>query len=103
MLFHVFVNYSLLTIHYSFFCHSFQRLLRPPAAGYRANSTGALGYVGERGHVWSSSSNYAGSLNAGRLIFKSDLVNPLNNTNRANGLSVRCVQHLRLPLYQSER
>ena len=26
MLFHVFVNYSLLTIHYSFFCHSSERL-----------------------------------------------------------------------------
>ncbi|WP_290098820.1 hypothetical protein [uncultured Alistipes sp.] len=103
MLFHVFVNYSLLTIHYSFFCHSFQRLLRPPASGYRNRETGALGGIGVEGSSWSSSSNYAGSLNAGRLIFKSDLVNPLNNTNRANGLSVRCVQHLRLPLYQSER
>jgi hypothetical protein len=62
-----------------------------------------LGGIGVEGSSWSSSSYCAGSLNAGRLIFKSDLVNPLNNTNRANGLSVRCVQHLRLPLYQSER
>ncbi len=74
-----------------------------PAAGARNRETGALGGIGVEGSSWSSSSNYAGSLNAGRLIFKSDLVNPLNNTNRANGLSVRCVQHLRLPLYQSER
>jgi len=49
-------------------------LLRPPAAGYRANSTGALGYVGERGHVWSSSSNYAGNRNAGLMWFHSGLV-----------------------------
>ena len=94
MLFHVFANYSLLTIHYSFFCHSFQRLLRPPAAGYRTNSTGALTNVGTNGYVYSSSSYAAGDRNAGYLNFNSGNVNPLNNANRAAALSVRCVQHL---------
>jgi len=68
-------------------------LLRPPAAGYRANSTGALGYVGERGHVWSSSSNYAGNRNAGLMWFHSGLVNPLDNSYLAHAFSVRCVQN----------
>ncbi|WP_288868270.1 hypothetical protein [uncultured Alistipes sp.] len=53
-----------------------------------------MGYVGERGHVWSSSSNYAGNRNAGLMWFHSGLVNPLDNSNRANAFSVRCVQHL---------
>ena len=50
--------------------------------------------VGTNGYAWSSSSYAAGNLNAGNLNFNSGNVNPLNNTNRANGLSVRCVQHL---------
>ncbi|WP_288848387.1 hypothetical protein [uncultured Alistipes sp.] len=62
-----------------------------------------MGGIGVEGSSWSSSSYCAGHNDAGRLFFDSGRVNPLNNTNRANGLSVRCVQHLRLPLYQSER
>jgi hypothetical protein len=62
-----------------------------------------LGGIGVEGSSWSSSSYCAGYNDAGRLFFDSGRVHPLNNTNRANGLSVRCVQHLRLPLYQSER
>ena len=77
------------------FCHSSQRLL-PIAAGNRHRESGALTNVGTEGDYWSSSSNYAGSNNAGNLNFRSSNVYPLNNTNRANGLSVRCVQHLRL-------
>ncbi|MDE7005707.1 MAG: hypothetical protein K2O82_04205, partial [Alistipes sp.] len=39
-----------------------------------------------------SSSYAAGNINAGFLNFNSGNVNPLNNGNRAAGLSVRCVQ-----------
>ena len=73
--------------------HSSQRLLSI-ATGYRHRESGALTNVGTEGDVWSSSSAYAGNRNAGNLYFNSGNVNPLNNTNRANGLSVRCVQHL---------
>ena len=66
----------------------------PPAAGNRNRETGALTSVGANGNYWSSSSYAAGNVNAGNLWFNSGNVNPLNNTNRANGLSVRCVQHL---------
>ena len=64
-----------------------------PATGYRHRETGALGGIGVEGSSWSSSSYCAGSLYAGRLIFKSDLVYPLDYTYRAHGLSVRCVQN----------
>ncbi|MDE5624158.1 MAG: hypothetical protein K2I62_06075, partial [Alistipes sp.] len=64
------------------------------AAGLRHNSPGALTNVGPNGYYWSSSSYYAGNRNAGNLYFNSSNVNPLNNNNRANAFSVRCVQHL---------
>ncbi len=72
--------------------HSSQRLLLSPAAGYRHRESGALTNVGTEGDWWSSSSYAAGNVNAGFLNIRSGNVNPLNNTNRANGLSVRCVQ-----------
>nr|WP_290015512.1 hypothetical protein [uncultured Alistipes sp.] len=50
--------------------------------------------VGAGGWCWSSSSYLAGNLNAGSLNFDTGNVNPLNNNNRANGIPVRCVQHL---------
>ena len=93
------INYSF--IEYSF-RHSFQRLLRPPATGYRNRETGALTVVGENGYAWSSSSNYAGHNNAGHLNFNSGNVNPLNNNPRAYGFPVRCVQHLRLPFQHND-
>ncbi len=62
------------------------------AAGYRHRESGDLTSVGGSGNCWSSSSYAAGNINAGYLNFNSGNVNPLNNTNRANGLSVRCVQ-----------
>ncbi len=65
-----------------------------PASGYRNNTTGALGGIGDEGTAWSSSTFADGSNNAGRLLFKGSLVNPLNNINRSYGFSVRCVQHL---------
>ena len=63
-------------------------------AGNRHRETGALAVVGAEGVVWSSSSYAAGNHNAGNLWFHSGNVNPLNNSNRANAFSVRCVQHL---------
>ena len=53
-----------------------------------------MAYVGTSGYYWSSSSRLAGDNNAGNLNFNSGNVNPLNWNNRANGFSVRCVQHL---------
>ncbi len=66
------------------------------AAGLRHPSSGALAAVGEGGWWWSSSSHSAGNRNAGDMGFRTSNVNPLNADNRANALSVRCVQHLRL-------
>ena len=72
--------------------HPFQRSPATPASGYRNNTTGALGGIGDEGTAWSSSTFADGSNNAGRLLFKGSLVNPLNNINRSYGFSVRCVQ-----------
>ena len=53
------------------------------------------------GYYWSSSPNYGGNNNAGNLNFNSGNVNPLNNNNRANGFSVRCVQASARPSLRS--
>jgi len=66
------------------------------AAGLRHPSSGALTNVGTWGAYYGSSSFAAGNPNASHLAFGSGEVNPLNTANRANALSVRCVQHLRL-------
>ena len=71
--------------------YSIQRLLHM-ASGYRHRETGAMTNVGAEGDLWSSSPNVSGNHNAGNLNFNAGNVNPLNGTNRANGLSVRCVQ-----------
>ncbi len=47
--------------------------------------------VAQNGNYWSSSP-FAGNTNAGNLNFNSGGVNPLNNNNRANGFTVRCVR-----------
>lgn len=88
-------HYPSYQLHYSFFCHSSQRLPVLPASGYRHVTTGVLTSVGDGGWCWSSSSYAAGNRNAGSLNFNTGNVNPLNNDNRANGFAVRCVQHLR--------
>ncbi|MDE6374978.1 MAG: fibrobacter succinogenes major paralogous domain-containing protein [Alistipes sp.] len=75
--------------------HSFQRLLYSAASGYRERVSGALGGVGTNGYAWSSAPYASGNANAGNLNFNSTAVNPLNNNARANGFTVRCVQHLR--------
>ncbi|WP_289730880.1 hypothetical protein [uncultured Alistipes sp.] len=94
MFFRISDNYSLLTIHYSFFLSFIRAIASAPAAGYRFETTGALTHVGEWGLCWSSSSYAAGQLGSGYLNLNADNVNPLNHGRRASTLSVRCVQHL---------
>ncbi len=62
------------------------------AAGYRYNATGALTSVGAGGWCWQSSSYAADNCNAGQYGFRESYVNPLNDANRADAVSVRCVQ-----------
>ena len=63
-----------------------------PAAGLLYSNSGELAGTSSYGYYWSSSPNYGGNNNAGNLNFNSGNVNPLNNNNRANGFSVRCVR-----------
>ena len=75
--------------------HSFQRLWFASAAGYRAcQYGGGLYNVGTNGNYWSSSPYSATDPWGGYLNFNSSGVNSQNTGNRANGFSVRCVQHL---------
>ncbi len=74
-----------------------KRLLRLFSSGYRNRGSGSLNEVGTWGGSWSSSPNASGSANASHLNFNASNVNPLNSTNRANGLPVRCVKYLRFP------
>ena len=63
-----------------------------PAAGLRYNNSGELADSSSYGYYWSSSPYYGGYGYAGGLNFGSGYVNPLNNSDRAYGFSVRCVQ-----------
>ena len=96
MVFHVLVNYSLLTIHYSFFLSFIRAIASAPAAGFRFRETGDLASVGTVLACWSASSNAVGSGNAGDLWCHAGDVKPLDVSGRAYGFSVRCVQNLRL-------
>ena len=70
----------------------FRGAVTTTAVGYRNNSSSAVNNVGNNGNYWSAVPN---NQNNGRnLNFNSGNVNPLNNNNRANGFSVRCVQEL---------
>jgi uncharacterized protein (TIGR02145 family) len=64
-----------------------------PAAGLRINNSGELANTSSSGYYWSSSPNYGGNHNAGYLYFDSGDSAPLENSNRAFGFSVRCVQN----------
>jgi len=64
-----------------------------PATGYRNNSNGALNNTGSNGYYWSASPNSSTSNNASILNFNSSNVNVNNSNNRANGNTVRCVEH----------
>jgi len=59
------------------------------AAGYRDNRDGALISVGSRGYCWSGAPH--GSLGYS-LHFRSSIVYSVCNSNRAGGLSVRCIK-----------
>ncbi len=59
-----------------------------PSAGNRNNFDGSMNNVGSWGNVWASSVDGSNSHN---VNFDSDDAD-WNNTNRANGLSVRCLR-----------
>ncbi|MDY4917497.1 MAG: hypothetical protein SO114_07475, partial [Candidatus Cryptobacteroides sp.] len=62
-----------------------------PASGYRSKDDGGLFVVGSIGYYWSASpysSNYAYYL----IFYGNGEVIPSNDSNRANGFSVRCLQ-----------
>lgn len=59
-----------------------------PVAGNRNNSNGSLNNVGSNGNYWSGTVN---GTNAQNLNFNSGNAN-MNNNNRANGFSVRCLK-----------
>ena len=59
-----------------------------PAAGNRNNSNGQLNNRGNNGYYWSST--YNSTTNGYNLNFNSGSTN-INNNNRSNGFSVRCV------------
>ena len=61
-----------------------------PAAGYRLGSTGTFGRQGSFGNCWSSSVP-SGSVYASYVVFYSATLSTFSD-NRANGLSVRCIQ-----------
>ena len=63
------------------------------AAGNRNNSDASLNNLGANGNYWSSSVT---GTNAFNLNFNSSAVNPANNNNRANGLTVRCLKDLQI-------
>lgn len=63
-----------------------------PAAGLRSYNSGELANTSSNGYCWSSSPYYGGNNGAGCLYFYSGYVSPLNNSGRAYGFSVRCVQ-----------
>lgn len=64
-----------------------------PAAGLRLSNSGELANTSSNGFCWSSSPYYGGDSYAGYLYFNSGYVNPLSNSGRAYGFSVRCVQN----------
>ena len=60
-----------------------------PYSGYTNNTSGSLNKQGPSGEAnWWSSSWYSAT-NAYRLYFTASDVNPSNNANKHNGLSVR--------------
>ena len=71
-----------------FYKHSSGYFIFFPASGLRNNSNGTLSNSGSNGYVWSSVPN---SSNAYNLYFNSGNAY-VNNNNRNNGFTVRCVQ-----------
>jgi len=59
-------------------------------SGNRNNSTAGYYNQGTNGNYWSSSPN---GINGYNVNISSTQVNPLNNNNRANGFSVRCLKN----------
>lgn len=59
-----------------------------PMAGYRNNYDGTVNNEGSNGIYWSSTVN---DINSWNLNFDGGNAN-MNNNNRANGMSVRCIK-----------
>ena len=65
-----------------------KRYVQLPVAGNRNNSNGSINNVGSNGNYWSSTVD---GINSRNLNFNSTGAN-MNNNNRANGNSVRCLK-----------
>jgi hypothetical protein len=74
----------------------YKRYVLLPVAGNRNNSNGSLNNVGSNGNYWSSTVDGTNSRN---LYFNSSNAN-MNNNNRANGNSVRCLRIVILCMVQ---
>ncbi|MBQ6320710.1 hypothetical protein IJI17_00580 [Candidatus Saccharibacteria bacterium] len=60
-----------------------------PFTGNYNWTNGALNNRGSNGNFWSSTAN--STTNARNLNFNASNINPQNNNNKVNGLTVRCV------------
>ena len=60
-----------------------------PVSGYLSIDKGALNGVGIFGYYWNASPNNQGSYSLG---FYSDNIVPNNESSRASGVPVRCIQ-----------
>jgi hypothetical protein len=73
-----------------------------PATGFRNYTTGALTNVGTHVGYWSSSTHASDSPNATFLRYWSGELGPIYGIQRANGFSVRCVQHLQAAFFEGK-
>ncbi len=62
--------------------------VRQAAPGYRNNSSGEPGGVGNNGYSWSSA---VSGINGRFLWFNTQDLDPSNTNNRANGRQLRCL------------
>ncbi|MDE6446242.1 MAG: fibrobacter succinogenes major paralogous domain-containing protein [Alistipes sp.] len=74
-----------------------------PATGYRNRDTGILASVGTHIGFWSSSTDASASAFATYLRYWSGALGPIFGHSRANGFSVRCVQHLQAEFFAPRR
>jgi uncharacterized protein (TIGR02145 family) len=61
-----------------------------PLAGYRNYADGVFNNQSSNGYYWTASPNGSYGYN---LNLNSSQVNPVNNNNRSNGFSVRCLKN----------
>ena len=73
---------------------TYNSTLKLPSSGYRNRTNGLLSNQGTNGHCWSST---VSGTNARNLNFNSTVAN-VNNNNRANGFTVRCLKDYKTAL-----